>query len=167
MLIAVLLITAGLGLRGYLIAQIASAAFVCLMLLIAVRKFTPVEARFSALPGSSPNREIWSFSAAMLGIGFMEFGMNQVDKVALGFYRSPREVGIYSIAGALVVYVPLVLSSINQIFAPTIADLAYARRSRFAGPLISVAYEVGRRTYPPARSGNHYFRPPANAHFWA
>jgi O-antigen/teichoic acid export membrane protein len=123
MLIAVSLIAVGLGLRGYLIAQIASAALVCLMLLIAVRKFTPIEARFSALPGSSPKREIWSFSAAMLGIGFMEFGMTQVDKVALGFYRGPREVGIYSIAGALVVYVPLILSSVNQIFAPTIADL--------------------------------------------
>jgi O-antigen/teichoic acid export membrane protein len=123
MLIAVLLITAGLGLRGYLIAQIASAALVSLMLLTAVRKFTPIEARFSALPGSAPNQEIWSFSAAMLGIGFMEFGMTQVDKVALGFFRGPREVGIYSIAGALVVYVPLVLSSVNQIFAPTIADL--------------------------------------------
>jgi O-antigen/teichoic acid export membrane protein len=53
----------------------------------------------------------------------MEFAMSQVDKIALGFYRSPREVGVYSVAAALVVYVPLVLSSINQIFAPTIADL--------------------------------------------
>jgi O-antigen/teichoic acid export membrane protein len=59
----------------------------------------------------------------MLGIGFMEFVMTQVDKIALGFYRNAREVGIYSVAAALVAYVPLVLSSINQVFAPTIANL--------------------------------------------
>jgi O-antigen/teichoic acid export membrane protein len=49
--------------------------------------------------------------------------MVQVDKIALGFYRGPRDVGIYSVAAALVVYIPLVLSSINQIFSPVIADL--------------------------------------------
>ncbi|MGO9088655.1 MAG: flippase [Candidatus Sulfotelmatobacter sp.] len=123
MVLAVLLISMGMGLRGYLAAQILSAVVVSLLLLAAVRKCTPHAARFSALPGSYPEREVWSFSAAMLGIGFLEFIMAQVDKIALGFYRTAREVGIYSVAAALVVYVPLVLTSINQIFAPTIADL--------------------------------------------
>jgi O-antigen/teichoic acid export membrane protein len=123
MLIAVLLITMGMGLRGYLWAQILSGALVCFMLLIAVRKFTPEAARFSGQRGSLPEKAVWSFSGAMLGVGFLEFTMTQVDKIALGFYRGPREVGIYSVAAAVVVYVPLVLSSINQIFAPTISDL--------------------------------------------
>jgi len=123
MILAVLLISMGMGLRGYLVAQILSAVVVSLLLLAAVRRFTPGAARFSALPGSYPERQVWSFSAAMLGVGFLEFIMAQVDKIALGFYRSAREVGIYSVAAALVVYVPLVLTSVNQIFAPTIADL--------------------------------------------
>ena len=123
MILAVLLISAGMGLRGYLAAQILSAAIVSLLLLLAVRRLTPAAARFSALPGSHPEGEVWSFSAAMMGIGLLEFLMSQVDKIALGYYRSPRDVGIYSVAAAMVVYVPLVLSSINQIFAPTIADL--------------------------------------------
>jgi O-antigen/teichoic acid export membrane protein len=123
MILAVLLIWMGMGLRGYLIAQILSAPVVCLLLLLAVRHFTPEGARFSALPGAYPGRELWSFSAAMWGVGFLEFVMAQVDKIALGFYRNAREVGIYSVAAALVVYVPLILSSVNQIFAPTIADL--------------------------------------------
>jgi O-antigen/teichoic acid export membrane protein len=59
----------------------------------------------------------------MLGVSLLEFLINQVDKVALGHYRGAREVGIYSVAAALVAYVPMALSSINQIFAPTIADL--------------------------------------------
>ena len=123
MAVAVLLIAAGMGLRGYISAQILSSALVCVMLLAAVRRFTPKAARLFAQPSSSPPNEVWSFSAAMLGLGLLEFLVSQVDKVALGYYRGAREVGIYSVAAALVVYVPLVLSSINQIFAPTIADL--------------------------------------------
>jgi O-antigen/teichoic acid export membrane protein len=123
MLLAVLLISFGLGLRGYLLAQILSGIILVLLLLVAVRHFTPAAARFSALPGSYPEKEVWHFSTAMVGIGFLEFIMTQADKIALGYFRSPREVGIYSVAAAVVAYVPLVLSSVNQIFAPTIADL--------------------------------------------
>jgi len=123
MLIAIVLISMGMGLRGYILAQVLSAALVCLMLVFAVRRFTPAAARLFAQRGSFPRREVWSFSAAMLGIGFLEFLITQVDKIALGFYLNAREVGIYSVAAALVVYVPLVLNSVNQIFAPTIADL--------------------------------------------
>jgi O-antigen/teichoic acid export membrane protein len=123
MLAAVLLISTGMGLRGYITAQILSSTIVCVLLVIAVRRFTPTAARLFAQPSSSPPREVWSFSAAMLGIGFLEFIVSQVDKVALGYFRGAREVGIYSVASAVVVYVPLVLSSINQIFAPTTAEL--------------------------------------------
>jgi O-antigen/teichoic acid export membrane protein len=123
MLAAVLLISAGMGLRGYVWAQITSSGICCVLLFIAVQRLTPEPARFAARPGSSPSKEVWSLSAAMLGIGFLEFTVAQVDKVALGFYRGAREVGIYSIAAAVVVYVALALTSLNQIFAPTIADL--------------------------------------------
>jgi O-antigen/teichoic acid export membrane protein len=122
-LVAVVLISQGMGLRGYLTAQVVSAAVVTVLLFVAVRELTPAPARFFAQRGSGVEKQVWSFSTAMLGIGFLEFLMVQVDKIALGFYRTPREVGIYSVAAALVVYVPLVLSSINQIFSPTIADL--------------------------------------------
>ena len=123
MLAAILLISAGFGLRGYLAAQILSAVAVGALLIVAVRRLTPVNARLMSRPGSMPDKAIWSFSATVLGIGLLEFLISQVDKIALGYYRGPREVGVYSIAAAVVVYVPLVLSSINQIFAPTIADL--------------------------------------------
>jgi O-antigen/teichoic acid export membrane protein len=121
--VAVVLITKGRGLHGYLLAQILSSIVVCLLLVSAVRKLTPGGARFSAHVGGSLDNEVWSFSTSMLGIGFLEFVMVQADKVSLGFYRGAKEVGIYSVAAALVVYVPLVLSSVNQIFSPTIADL--------------------------------------------
>ncbi len=123
MLVAILLISIGLGLRGYLVAQICSAVAIAILLIAAVRHFTPVAARFLAQPGTYPERQVWSFSASMLGVSFLGFLMGQVDKVAIGFFRSAREVGIYSVAAALVVYLPLILTSVNQIFAPTIAHL--------------------------------------------
>lgn len=123
MLIAVVLIWLGLGLRGYLLGQIASAILVCVLLGVAVRHLTPVAARFFAQPGKYPERQIWSFSIVMLGVSFLDFIIAQVDKVAIGFFRSPRELGIYSVAAALVAYIPLILISVNQIFAPTIAHL--------------------------------------------
>ena len=123
MLLAVVLIGRGFGLRGYLLAQIVSAVIVCVLLLVAVRELTPVEARFATRKGAPLQREVWSFSAAMLGIGLLEFLMVHVDKVALGHYLNARDVGVYSVAAAVVIYVPLVLQSVNQIFSPTIADL--------------------------------------------
>jgi O-antigen/teichoic acid export membrane protein len=67
--------------------------------------------------------EVRSFSAAMFGIGLMEFLMNHPDKIALGVYRGAHEVGIYAVAMALVAYETIILQSVNQIFAPVIADI--------------------------------------------
>jgi O-antigen/teichoic acid export membrane protein len=49
--------------------------------------------------------------------------MGQSDRVTLGFYRGAHDVGIYAVAGALIAYEPIILQSINQIFAPVIADI--------------------------------------------
>jgi O-antigen/teichoic acid export membrane protein len=64
-----------------------------------------------------------------LGLGFLEFLMVQTDKVFIGFYLSARALGIYAVAMTLVAFVPITLQSVNQIFAPTIADL-HARGER-------------------------------------
>ncbi len=123
MVLSIALIAAGGGLKGYLAGQILSSFVVLVLLVVTVRVLTPEPARFSAQRWSRMPREVWSFSAAMLGISTMEFFISQADKVSLGYFRSARDVGIYSIAAAVVAYVPLILSSVNQIFSPIIADL--------------------------------------------
>jgi O-antigen/teichoic acid export membrane protein len=129
MLLAVLLVSLGGGLRGYLLAQVLGAVLVIVILLVVVWKSTPPEARFP-LPWPAPlEPEVWSFSAAAVGVLLLEFLMSQVDKVALGFYVGTRSVGIYSVAAAMVAYVTLILNSVNQIFSPVIADL-HARGDR-------------------------------------
>jgi O-antigen/teichoic acid export membrane protein len=138
MLLAVLLISMGWGLTGYLLAQVLSSMLVIALLLVLVWKLTPDEARF-LLPRPAPlSKEVWSFSAAAVGVLLLEFLMGQVDKIALGFYLGARSVGIYSVAAAVVAYEALVLNSVNQVFSPIIADL----HSRGDSPMLRRLYRA-------------------------
>lgn len=123
MTVAVLLTWTGWGLRGYLLGQVSSATVVIALLVILVVKYTPAAAWSMAARKSPVDREVWSFSGVILVLALMNFLLAQADKVTLGVYRSAREVGIYAMAAALVAYTPIILQSVNEIFAPTIADL--------------------------------------------
>jgi len=120
MAFSVALLTAGFGLTGYLLAQIASAVIVLLLLGRATWKLSPEPARRPSfgLPILEP--DVVSFSVTFFGVQALTFLLGQSDKVLLGIYINPREVGIYSIAATLVAFVPLALQSVNQIFSPTI-----------------------------------------------
>jgi O-antigen/teichoic acid export membrane protein len=123
MLVALALIALGGGLWGYLAAQVVSAAAVTALLIWLVWRLTPVAARSLNFTSLKLAPEIWSFSAAMFGVGLMEFFMVQTDRVALGFYQNAHAVGVYAVAAGLVAYESIVLQSVNQIFAPVISDL--------------------------------------------
>jgi len=121
--LTVLLLALGTGMWGYLSAQVASAVVVVTLLVVAARKLTPREARFSlaALPPLAP--EVKSMALAVLGMGALDFLISQADKILLGFYLNPRVVGIYVLASTLTSFIAIILQSVNQIFAPVIADL--------------------------------------------
>jgi O-antigen/teichoic acid export membrane protein len=121
--VAVLLIALGGGLWGYLVAQIVSAVVVMGLLISLVWRLTPVVAKSLDTKKLRIEPEVWAFSAAMFGVALMEFFMAQTDRVALGFYRGAHDVGIYAVAATLIAYEPIILQSVNQIFAPVIADL--------------------------------------------
>jgi O-antigen/teichoic acid export membrane protein len=123
MALTVVLLTLGTGLWGYLVAQIVSVVLVMVLLVSLVWRLTPVAARSLNVKKLWIEPEVWSFSAAMFGLGLMEFFVGQSDRVALGFYRGANDVGIYAVAAALVAYEPIILQSVNQIFAPIIADI--------------------------------------------
>jgi O-antigen/teichoic acid export membrane protein len=123
MVLTVIVVTMGLGLWGYIFAQILSAGVVLALLMVVVWKLTPSGARRFADPVPPLESQVLSFGAATFGIGLMEFLLAQVDKVLIGFYIDAREVGIYSVAMTIVAFVPVALQSVNQIFSPTIADL--------------------------------------------
>jgi O-antigen/teichoic acid export membrane protein len=61
-------------------------------------------------------------------MGAIEFLSSQADKILIGLYLAARPVGIYVLASTLAAFVPIILQSVNQIFAPIIADLHAQRR---------------------------------------
>jgi O-antigen/teichoic acid export membrane protein len=123
MLFGVGLLMLGLGLSGYLLAQIASAAITLFLLAFATWKLVPPGYRSVAgeLPGLE--REVIRFSASLFVVQALEFSFSSLDKIVLGYYLDARSVGIYVVAGSVVAFLPILLQSVNQIFSPTIADL--------------------------------------------
>lgn len=119
--LAIILISLGFSLRGYLAAQVLSAFLVSTLLAISLWKLTPVQARRRG--SFLLSKEVKTFSAAAFIVALVEFVLTQVDKIVLGHYLNPREVGIYAVAMALVSFVPVALLSVNQIFTPNIAEL--------------------------------------------
>jgi O-antigen/teichoic acid export membrane protein len=119
--IAVLLISLGFGLTGYLAAQVVSALLVLCLLGASVWKMSPVETRRAS--GLSIKREVVAFSTVAYGIAALQFLLAQTDKIVLGYYLDANRVGIYAVAMALVGFVPIALDSVNQIFSPIISEL--------------------------------------------
>jgi O-antigen/teichoic acid export membrane protein len=127
--IAVLLISLGFGLGGYLAAQVGSALLVLGLLAVSVWRLTPVEARARGRSAPVEGRVV-AFSAVAFGIAAVDFALSQTDKIVLGYYLAPKQVGIYATAMTLVSFVPIALQSVNQIFSPIIAEL-HAGGNRF------------------------------------
>jgi len=125
-LFAVILISIGFRLHGYLAAQVASALLVFVLLARSVWKMTPPKSRTFG-PLAPVQREVVTFSAAAFGTAGLEFVLGQADKILLGRYLDVRQVGIYAVAMALVGFVPIALQSVNQIFSPTISELHATR----------------------------------------
>jgi len=112
-----------MGMRGYLWAQIGNSVVVVALLVAVAWRLTPPAARFSGRPLPPLDPEIKAFAAAAFGMNALDFLVSQADKVLLGFYLSPSLVGVYVVASTISALIPLVLQSVNQIFAPVIADL--------------------------------------------
>jgi len=117
------LLAFGAGMSGYLWAQILNSILVVALLAAVAWRLTPKEARFSWAPLPPFDPEIKAFAAAAIGMGALDFLVSQADKILLGLYLNPTLVGIYVVASTLSALIPLILQSVNQIFAPVIADL--------------------------------------------
>lgn len=126
--LTVVLLALGFGMWGYLWAQIINSIVVVALLVAVAWKLTPAAARFSRAPLLPFDPEIKAFAAAAFGMGAVDFLVSQADKILLGLYLNPSLVGVYVLASTLSAFVPIILQSVNQIFAPVIADLHAQRR---------------------------------------
>jgi O-antigen/teichoic acid export membrane protein len=123
MLFGVGLLMLGMGLSGYLLAQIASALITLVLLALAIWKLMPPGYRSMAGELPALQHEAVRFSASLFAVQALEYAFAQLDKIVLGYYLDVRSVGIYVVAGSVVAFLPVLLQSVNQIFSPTIADL--------------------------------------------
>lgn len=123
MILAVALLAMGAGLRGYIAAQVVGSAVTMFLLFCVLWRLMPPTARRSTGDLHHMEREVIQFSAAVFGVSVLEFLLGQADTVMLGFFLDARRVGIYATATAVVAVVPIVLSTVNQIFSPIIAEL--------------------------------------------
>ncbi len=127
--LTVAFLASGAGMRGYLAAQIINGAVVVTLLVAVAWKLTPRAARFSLAPLPPFDPEIRAFAGAAFGMSILDFLVSQADKIVLGLCLSPAFVGIYVLASTLSGLIAMILQSVNQIFAPVIADLhAQSRR---------------------------------------
>jgi O-antigen/teichoic acid export membrane protein len=134
-ILAILLITLGFGLSGYMAAQVVSSLLIFTLLVSAVVKNAPAHTRRQ--PIFRFEREVVTFSIAAYGMAALQFVLAQADTVVLGHYLDAKRVGIYAVAMGLVGLVPVVLDSVNQIFSPLISELHAARNPALLEQLYS------------------------------
>jgi len=102
---------------------VLSALLITALFTSAIWRLTPKLSRDPALIHVPVESKVVSFSMASMGMVFLQFLGSQTDKILIGFFLNAREVGIYAVAMGMVAFVPSILKAVNQMFAPTIAEL--------------------------------------------
>lgn len=63
------------------------------------------------------------YSIPLLFVGIAYILLSSVDRIMIGYYCAPEDVGIYSVAAKVAIQIKVVLTCINTTIAPIIADL--------------------------------------------
>lgn len=110
---------AGRGLRGAMLALLASSVAAALLAGNALRRRLGPR----VAPAVYRPRELFTFSMASWLANLASTGLLWADTIILGIYRSSADVGVYTAATRLVMLATFVMAPINASFAPRIADL--------------------------------------------
>jgi O-antigen/teichoic acid export membrane protein len=123
--LTILFLHLGWGVHGYILATLASSAAGIIVLGRVVWQLMPAT---TPEPTASPSLEpaVWRYAFSMAFLGIWAFLAGEADKLILGIYLPAASVGVYSVALTIAAFIPMLLTSVNSIFAPTIANL-YAK----------------------------------------
>lgn len=116
----------GWGLGGYIAGSMLGTIVNVVLMAWLVWRLMPAPTRALDKPLDRLDGEVLSFSASMIALSLLGFVSGKADHTMLGIFLNARQVGIYSVAKTTTSYVPTLLTAVNSIFAPVIADL-YAR----------------------------------------
>lgn len=119
------LLSAGMGIRGAMIALIVSNAVACTLALRALRALL---GRRRVTPTYNL-RELFGFSTVSWLGSIASTGLIWAGTIMLGALSTSEQVGAYSVATRLVTLATFVMPPINASFAPRIADLFHRGRT--------------------------------------
>ena len=122
--ISFVLISLGLGLEGFIIAELLGISIAILISLYYLIKVLPYDFKnlFTKRVNNFSNKEK-SFAQNMLIINIMGPLSAQADKILLAYYFSAAEIGINAVIITIISFVPIFLISVNSIFSPIISEL--------------------------------------------
>lgn len=123
------LVALGWALWGYVAAEVVAGVTATLLLgstVVRRLRLRRVQEPFQAAAqkaASRVDREILVYARSMFGMAALGFLTGSADKVLLGFFLEAADVGVYSVVLTTGAFLPVVLSSVNSIFGPVIAEL--------------------------------------------
>lgn len=121
-LLVIFFIYFGFDFKGYLYAEIISSIFILSTFLYILKNILKREYSFK-ISLVWINKKIIIYAGTFLLLGFLAKFSNLLDKLLIIEHMSIENVGIYYMTFAFVEFLPLVLKSINKIFAPIISEI--------------------------------------------
>lgn len=118
---SLLFIYLGFNVLGIVYTFIISILISASIYLIFIKKTTPLFS-FKIKP-EYISKELLVYSFPLLFAGIVAIIIAKMDILMLGYFRTPAEVGIYSIAIKTALLLLIGLQAVNQIFSPMISSL--------------------------------------------
>ena len=120
--LTLVLVSLGLGLSGYLFAELASLALGVALLVRSALQSTPKIEK--PLFRWNPNTAVRAhFGLSMTGIGVLSYAANATSNLLVGTFLEASYVGVFAMAMATSVFVSMPLEALASIFGPISADL--------------------------------------------
>ena len=125
------LIVAGLGLTGYVVAELVSQVAALILLAVLAKRLTPSDMASSEMASSEKastetpglDAQNLAYGRHMMGLEALRFVNGRIDILLLGVLAGISDVGIYSMAVASAAFVPTLLRALVSIFGPIISAL--------------------------------------------
>jgi len=122
-LIAIVFITYGFQLNGYLIAEILAALLTLVLFVFLIKRMLPEQIRPLWKNNETDlKKEEKEFGFNFLIVNMMGIIQSEGDKIILAIFFSTTELGIYSIVLTFIAFVPVVLKSVIAILGPFISE---------------------------------------------
>ena len=123
LIFVVIFLYMGLGLYGVVFAHILAVGLVSIVSLFFVKTCLAEEEKSEKDKFEYMGGELLRVSLPLSLTFFLNFLSNWTDTLMIGFFKLPRDVGIYNGAMKVALMTCLIMTSFNSIFAPFISDL--------------------------------------------